>query len=193
MIRNTYTTLTQFVDEQLTKFKIPNNEKNQNKLRVKFTRTLKKLGLWDNAETKLIGRKRTKVFTAHELYHLYQVVEPYLVKKSPVISIEDLEEFRNKHKKNIEDIRNMTQEQLEMERESEWYVPPKVTREEKIELMVTAIFEEFFEPLDEEQWNNDIATFYYTDVSEQDSVECFLAGKRLNSKLSSYVKRRKDK
>lgn len=188
-----YTTLTQFVDEQLTKFKIPNNEKNQNKLRAKFTRTLKKLGLWDNAETKLIGRKRTKVFTAHELYQLYQVVEQYLVKRSPAISIEDLEEFRNRHKKNIEDIRNMTQEQLEMERESEWYVPPKVTREEKIELMVTAIFEEFFEPLDEEQWNDDIATFYYTDVSEQDSVECFLAGKRLRSKLSSYVKQREGK
>lgn len=45
----------------------------------------------------------------------------------------------------------MTQEQLEMECENGWYDSPKVTRKEKIELMVTAIFEEFFEPLDEEQ------------------------------------------
>jgi len=188
-----YTTLTQFVDEQLTTFKIPNNEKNQNKLRIKFTRTLKKMGLWDNAKTKLIGRKITKVFTVHELYQLYQEVEQYLVKRSPAINMEDLDKFRNKHKKNIEDIRNMTQKQLEMERESEWYDPPTVTREEKIELMVTAIFEEFFEPLDVKQWNDDIATLHYTDISEQDSVECFLAVERLNSKLSSYVKRRKDK
>ena len=54
------TTLTEFVEEQLTKFDIPNTEKNHNKLRIKFTRTLKELGIWNEAETKLIGRKHTK-------------------------------------------------------------------------------------------------------------------------------------
>ena len=45
------TTLTEFVEEQLTRFDIPNTEKNHNKLRIKFTRTLKELGIWDTATT----------------------------------------------------------------------------------------------------------------------------------------------
>lgn len=36
-----YTTLTQFIEEQCTRFEIPNTEKNQRKLRIKFTRVLK--------------------------------------------------------------------------------------------------------------------------------------------------------
>ena len=78
------TTLTQFVEEQLTRFEIPETEKNISKFRIKFTRALKEMGLWDNAETKLIGRKHTKVFSDEVLQHLYKKVEPYLLKQSPI-------------------------------------------------------------------------------------------------------------
>ena len=47
-----YTTLTDYINIQIEKFDIPNTEKNQNKLRIKFTRTLQKLGYWENAEKK---------------------------------------------------------------------------------------------------------------------------------------------
>ena len=54
------TTLTQFVEEQIERFEIDGNPKTINKIRIKCTRVLKELGMWDNAETKLIGRKKDK-------------------------------------------------------------------------------------------------------------------------------------
>lgn len=47
-----YTTLTDFVNTQIEKFDIPDTEKNRNKLRIKFTRELQRLGYWDTAEKK---------------------------------------------------------------------------------------------------------------------------------------------
>ena len=38
-----YTTLSEFIDEQITRFKIDANEKNLNKIRSKCVRTLKEL------------------------------------------------------------------------------------------------------------------------------------------------------
>ncbi|EQC55768.1 hypothetical protein LLT6_01735 [Lactococcus cremoris subsp. cremoris TIFN6] len=47
-----YTTLTDYVNTQIEKFDIPDTEKNRSKLRIKFTRELKRLGYWDTAEKK---------------------------------------------------------------------------------------------------------------------------------------------
>ena len=93
---NGYTTLSEFVDQQMTKFGIEKNEKNYSKLRIKFTRVLKELDLWDQAETKLIGKKYTKVFSRQQLIALYNEVEPYLLKQSN-IDIEKLEAHRRGH------------------------------------------------------------------------------------------------
>ncbi|HHT7796561.1 TPA: hypothetical protein ACT2H1_002183 [Streptococcus suis] len=186
------TTLTEFVEEQLTKFDIPDTEKNHNKLRIKFTRTLKELGIWDDAETKLIGRKHTKVFTNKQLQRLYNEVEPYLLKNSK-IDIEELEAYRRRHNEYLEDVHNFSQDDYIRQQEEEQFQPPKVTKNEAMQVMITALFEKFFEPLDVKQWNDDKALAFFTDDIDADSVDYFLVSKRLNDPVSAYVRPRNNK
>ncbi|HEL1556532.1 TPA: hypothetical protein TXJ05_000697 [Streptococcus suis] len=70
------------------------------------------------------------------------------------------------------------------------YEPPKVTNKEAMQVMITALFEKFFEPLDLKQWNNDKALTFFTDDIDADSIDYFLASKRLEDPVSSYVKQR---
>lgn len=182
-----YTTLTQFIEEQCTRFEIPNTEKNQRKLRIKFTRALKKLNIWDNAESKLIGRKHTKVFTHQQLYRLYKKVESYLLKQGN-IDIEELEEYRQNLEQYREDINNQTNESHQQQLEAEQYEPPKVTRREAMEVMLTALFEKFFEPLDVQTWNQDKATTHFAEVSDITDTDYILASMRLKNPVQSYTK-----
>ena len=71
-------------------FQIP---KNRSKLRIKFSRELQKLGYWDTAEKKVIGRNETRLFTDEQLNQLSIKVEPHLLKQGN-IDIEELEEYR---------------------------------------------------------------------------------------------------
>ena len=182
-----YTTLTQFIEEQCTRFEIPNTEKNQRKLRIKFTRALRELDIWDNAESKLIGRKHTKVFTPQQLQQLYRKVESYLLKHSD-IDIEELEEYRQNFEQYIEDIKNQTNESHQQQLEAEQYEPPKVTKREAMEVMLTALFEKFFEPLDLEQWNKDKATTHFAELPDMTDTDYVLASIRLNNPVQSYTK-----
>ena len=185
------TTLTQFVDEQLKRFEIPNTEKNKKKLRIKFNRTLKELDIWDNAESRLIGRKHTKVFTHQQLQQLYNEVEPYLLKHGN-IDIEELEEYRRQYDEYLEELHNMTQEDYMKQQVEAQYEPPKVTQKEAMNVMITALFEKFFEPLDIEQWNNDKAFAFFTDVMDEDSIDYFKVTKRLNDPIKYYTKPRQE-
>lgn len=184
-----YTTLTQFIEEQCTRFEIPNTEKNQRKLRIKFTRTLKELDIWDNAESKLIGRKHTKVFTHQQLQQLYIKVEPYLLKHGN-IDIEELKEHRRKYDEYIEELHNMSQNDFMKQQVDSQYEPPKVTQKEAMNVMITALFEKFFEPLDIEQWNSDKAFVFYTNLEDEDSIDYYKANKRLNDPIKYYTKPR---
>ena len=57
-----YKSLSQYVQEQMELFNIPDTEHNLYKIRIKYTRVLQELNLWDNAKTKLIGKKIYKNF-----------------------------------------------------------------------------------------------------------------------------------
>ena len=183
---NGYTTLSEFVDQQMTKFGIEKNEKNYSKLRIKFTRVLKELDLWDQAETKLIGKKYTKVFSRQQLIALYNEVEPYLLKHSN-IDIEKLEAHRRGHAQYMDDLFSGKFDK----HYSDPYEAPKVTSQEKMEVMITALFEKFFEPLDIETWNDDKATTFYLGPEDADNIDYFLASERLNNPLQSYTKPKK--
>ena len=71
---------------------------------------------------------------------------------------------------------------------------PKVSKDDKIELMITALFLNFFEPINEEQWNKDLETSYrayYTGDEEIESrPEVFLANNNLKKPFEAYVKRK---
>ena len=182
-----YTTLTDYVNTQIEKFDIPDTEKNRNKLRIKFTRTLQELGYWDTAEKKVIGRNETRLFTDEQLNQLSIKVEPYLLKQSNV-DAEELEEYRQNFESYIEDISNQTNESYQQQLEEEQYEPPKVTRKEAMEVMLTALFEKFFEPLDIKKWNQDKATIHFAELSDMTDTDYILASMRLNNPVQSYTK-----
>ena len=174
-----YTTLTDFVNTQI--------EKNRNKLRIKFTRELQRLGYWDTAEKKVIGRNETRLFSDQQLNHLSIEVEPYLLKQGNV-DIEELEEYRQNLENYVEEIRNQTNESYQQQLETEQYEPPKVTKKEAMEVMMTALFEKFFEPLDVQKWNQDKATIHFAELSDMTDTDYVLASIRLNNPVQSYTK-----
>lgn len=182
-----YTTLTDYVNTQIEKFDIPDTEKNRNKLRIKFTRTLQELGYWDTAEKRVIGRNETRLFTDQQLNHLSIKVEPYLLKQGN-IDVEELEEYRQNFEQHIEDTINQTNESYQQQLESEQYEPPRVTKREAMEVMLTALFEKFFEPLDVQKWNQDKATIHFAELSDMTDTDYVLASMRLNNPVQSYTK-----
>lgn len=185
-----YTTLTDYVNTQIEKFDIPDTEKNRSKLRIKFTRELKRLGYWDTGEKKVIGRNETRLFSDQQLNHLSIEVEPYLLKQGNV-DIEELEEYRQNFEDYIEERRNWTNESYQQQLEAEQYEPPQVTKREAMEVMITALFEKYFEPLDLEQWNKDKATTHFADLSDMTDTDYILACMRLNNPTTSYTRRKK--
>ena len=181
------TTLTQFVEEQIERFSIDDNPKTINKIRIKCTRVLKDLNLWDNAETKLIGRKQTKVFDSDQLSKLYSEIEPYLIKISN-IDPDDYNDYLIKHKEYIDNMLNLNYEDNS---EEEQYMAPRVTKQEMQDVMIEALYNLYYEPLDIKQWENDKALTFYTDHNDADNVDYYQALKRLNNPLQSYVKPKK--
>jgi len=182
-----YTTLTDYVNTQIEKYDIPDTEKNRSKLRIKFTRELQRLRYWDTAEKKVIGRNETRLFTDEQLNQLSIEVEPYLLKQGNV-DIEELEEYRQNFENYIEDIHNQTNESHQQQLEAEQYEAPKVTKREAMEVMLTALFEKFFEPLDFQKWNQDKATIHFAELTDMTNTDYVLASMRLNNPVQSYTK-----
>lgn len=185
-----YTTLTQFIEEQMEKFDIQNNEKNFLKLRQKFQRELKKLNIWEDAETKLIGRAKTRVFTNEQLNKLYIHVEEYLIKISP-IDKEKFESYRNQLESNKEAFYNTDWNEFYKD---ENYYSIKVTTEMKKDFMLEALFLKFFEPINTKQWEDDLELDSVVDDFDEEwagSVEVFNARQRLENKISAYTKEKK--
>lgn len=194
-----YTSLTIFVEQLLTDYKIENTEKNFKKIRIKCMRELQKQNLWNNAKTTVIGRNTTKIFPNSVLYALRQKIDSYLLKLSS-INTEELNTYRRKiHESyNHDDYDDyLSPEELVKKQERDQMFPiPKVSKDDKMELMITALFLNFFEPIDEEQWNKDLKTSYeayYTGEEEIESrPEIFLANNNLKKPFEAYVKRKSD-
>lgn len=182
-----YTTLTDYVNTQIEKYDIPDTEKNRSKLRIKFTRELQRLRYWDTAEKKVIGRNETRLFTDEQLNQLSIEVEPYLLKQGNV-NTEELEEYRQNFENYIEEIGNQTNESHQQQLEEEQYQSPRVTKREAMEVMLTALFEKFFEPLDVQKWNQDKATIHFAELTDMTDTDYILASMRLNNPVQSYTK-----
>ena len=182
-----YTTLTDYVNTQIEKYDIPDTEKNRSKLRIKLTREHQRLRYWDTAEKKVIGRNETRLFTDEQLNQLSIEVEPYLLKQGNV-NTEELEEYRQNFENYIEEIGNQTNESHQQQLEEEQYQSPRVTKREAMEVMLTALFEKFFEPLDVQKWNQDKATIHFAELTDMTDTDYILASMRLNNPVQSYTK-----
>lgn len=182
-----YTTLTDYVNNQIERFDIPDNEKNRNKIRIKCTRTLEKLGYWNSAKKQIIGRNETRLFTDAQLNHLTQEIEPYLLKQGN-IDTEEIKTYRREARDYIDKELNLTQTDTEKSYLNEQYTAPTVTKREAMEVMITALYELFFEPLDIKRWNQDKATIHYANLEDLEDIDCILATKRLRNPVESYTK-----
>ncbi|MTS55289.1 hypothetical protein GMC94_10705, partial [Streptococcus parasanguinis] len=176
-----YTTLTEFIDEQCTRLNLPKDEKTVMKMRNKFTRTLKDLGIWDQAETKIIDRARTKVFTNDQLYQLQQAVRSYMIKLLPTHEREEIEQTQQENIKRIKDHILEMQRKLSLSMEGydldeydhyvdQQYEAPKPTQEEINNLMLEALFLKFFEPIDITRWSKDLALLNVVDAYDTESA-----------------------
>lgn len=74
--------LTEFIEEQMTLYQIENNKKNFSKIYKKCQRTLISLGFWDNAETRLVGKSKTKFFYKNAIDKLKEATGDYFLKLS---------------------------------------------------------------------------------------------------------------
>ena len=58
-----------------------------------------------------------------------------------------------------------------------------------MEVMITALYENFFEPLDVQKWNQDKATIHFSEVVDMTDNDYLLASMRLNNPVKSYTKK----
>lgn len=186
--------LSEFIDDMIQKYQIEETKNIKKSLRRKFVTELEAMGQWDKANSKTFGRNRTKVFNYEILDRLEKRCERYLVKKSGF----DFDKFKD-YKSNI-DSENYFEEATEDELKDmheravfrSW--AGSISKEEIRDVMLTALFEKFFTPLDVEQWQKDSDILIIVDVNDdrESSFEYYRAKERYSSyNKSAYYKERK--
>ena len=186
--------LSEFIDDMIQKYQIEETKNIKKSLRRKFVTELEAMGQWDKANSKTFGRNRTKVFNYEILDRLEKRCERYLVKKSGF----DFDKFKD-YKSNI-DSENYFEEPTEDELKDmheravfrSW--AGSISKEEIRDVMLTALFEKFFTPIDVEQWqkDSDILTIVGVTDDRESSFEYYRAKERYSShNKSAYYKERK--
>lgn len=191
-MKNKYT-LTTYIEDIFTNYEIEYTKKNFNAIRIKFERELKRLNLWENAEQKLIGKKITRLFHYLELKKVEVISRDYLLKKSKI--------DKNKYLKHLDkydyymENRDIINDEINNELEDSYNnYTPYVSEQEKINLMIEALFYKFFNGIDVEKWQKDLERVEFTDESDADDIVYFSALNRLDNKVKSYIieKEKKD-
>lgn len=186
--------LSEFIDDMIQKYQIEEIKNIKKSLRRKFVTELEAMGEWDKAKYKTFGRNRTKVFNYEILDRLEARCQRYLVKKSGF----DFDKFKD-YKSNI-DSENYFEEPTEDELKDmheravfrSW--AGSISKEEIRDVMLTALFEKFFTPIDVEQWqkDSDILTIVGVTDDRESSFEYYRAKERYSShNKSAYYKERK--
>ena len=186
--------LSEFIDDMIQKYQIEETKNIKKSLRRKFVTELEAMGEWDKAKYKTFGRNRTKVFNYEILDRLEKRCERYLVKKSGF----DFDKFKD-YKSNI-DSENYFEEPTEDELKDmheravfrSW--AGSISKEEIRDVMLTALFEKFFTPIDIEQWQKDSDFLTIVDIYDdrESSFEYYRAKERYSShNKAAYYKERK--
>lgn len=154
-------TLKNYIEHLTTLLDLPKTDNVQKKIQKKFERTLKDdLKIWETAETVPIAKTKAKVFNFSDLEKAYKLNENYLAKilQLDVVSLEEQREYNSwlMSQKTI-----VSKEQFEKINEAIKYANEqynqkyKVSLEEQNNVMLKALFERFFTPLDIKQWEQD--------------------------------------
>ena len=189
-MKNKYT-LTTYIEDIFTNYEIEYTKKIFNAIRIKFERELKRLGKWDEAEQKLIGKKITRLFNYSDLKKVEFNSREYLLKKSKVDKNEYLKHL-DKYDYYMEN-RGIINDEINNELENSYNnYTPYVSEQEKINLMIEALFYKFFNGINIELWEKDLDRVEFTDDSDTDDIDFFNASKRLKNKVKYYVIKKED-
>lgn len=186
--------LSEFIDDMIQKYQIEEIKNIKKSLRRKFVTELEAMGEWDKAKYKTFGRNRTKVFKYEILDRLEERCQAYLVKKSG----NDYNKFKD-YQRSIDGenhFKELTEDELKDIQEKvafrSW--AGSISKEEIRDVMLTALFEKFFTPLDVDQWqkDSDFLTIVRTDDYRESSFRYYNAKERYSSyNKSAYYKERK--
>ncbi|MDW8760338.1 hypothetical protein Q7W32_11020, partial [Streptococcus suis] len=179
-------TLKNYIEHLTTLLDLPRTDNVQKKIQKKFERTLKDdLKIWETAETVPIAKTKAKVFNFSDLEKAYKLNENYLAKilKLDVISLEEQREYNSwlMSQKTI-----VSKEQFEKTNEAikhaneQYNQKYKVSLEEQNNVMLKALFEKFFTPLDIKQWEKD--KMVVENVTDTNDLNYLSAQQRLNQK-----------
>ncbi|MGT2742906.1 hypothetical protein [Streptococcus plurextorum] len=194
MIELKVKTLPDFIEEMIQKYKIPETQNIRKTLRAKFLRELLGMHEWEKAGYRTVGRNRTKVFQFEVLERLETRCQNYLVRKSGF----DLAKFKN-YKQRLsearpyEDITEDTIKSIEEKTAFRTWVG-SISKAEIHEVMLKALFEKFFTPIDIKQWqeDSDFLTIVDADDDRRLDFEYYKALERYNSyNKSAYYQERK--
>ena len=154
-------TLKNYIEHLTTLLDLPKTDNVQKKIQKKFERTLKDdLKIWETAETVPVAKTKAKIFNFSDLEKAYKLNENYLAKilKLDVVGLEEQREYNSwiMSQKTI-----VSKEQFDKTNESIKHANEqhnqkyKVSLEEQNNVMLKALFEKFFTPLDINQWEHD--------------------------------------
>lgn len=189
-------TLTQFINEQIDEYELHSNSSNYNKIfskiRIKAQRELQKLGYWDNAPTKLIGKAKTKIFTEEQLLKVQVRMRYYLE------GLSDKEKKLDDEKVKATAYRydEFTNEFIPVDgknynpdsyNSNQYIISKKEIENKKKEMMLEAIFNYLYTPIDEDK----LETLLYTAKLSDDPFKVAQALEELKEPEGHLFKRRK--
>lgn len=157
-------TLNDFINDQITKYSLRRNKKNQKKLRIYFTRILKTdpvfrdRNVWESAPTIPIAKTRAKQFSQKDLQLLLNKSKNYLSKIAKKEHPNMTVFIDKKVKENSENLGHMREEKIEDDAVIDDELRLSNQTNDYIEkIMLKAIFEHFYTPIDIKKVKRDIA------------------------------------
>lgn len=154
-------TLKNYIEHLTTLLDLPKTDSVQKKIQKKFERTLKDdLKIWETAETVPVAKTKAKIFNFSDLEKAYKLNENYLAKilQLDVISLEEQREYNSwlMSQKTIVSKEQFDKTNEAIKHANEQYNQKyKVSLEEQNNVMLKALFEKFFTPIDINQWEHD--------------------------------------
>lgn len=154
--------------------------------RQKTSRTLKELGIWDKGIPKTVGKKKIMYFTEHQRQELLadKSFYNYIRDRSQSEEINNSKRYEEIQKA-IEERRISHIEYLESLKHDDYNeATPVITKKEfddyKRDMMITALFQKFFSPINENLLLNDL---YQVQILE-DEVDLQIADIEAEHRLS---------
>ncbi|HFI0562373.1 TPA: hypothetical protein ACGO35_000046 [Streptococcus suis] len=181
-------TIREYIELHITLFGLANDKKTFNKIKTKVSRTLNEIDGWYELDSKVQVGKTTAFVLDDDIYEkLDREMRPYFLKLAKIRA----QEFEQTQKRLQLQYQNLNSEyELSTEPDKDPYLS-EIPREEKLYLMIEALFEDKFE-LDEEAWKNDLTTqqLFFDDPDYHANTSLVMSAVRLRKPREYYVKKR---